>query len=292
MNRSARKQRIFDDPWRCRFFVSLLSELPGRFHVKVHAYAIMPTHWHALIETPHANLASAIQFLDGEFARDTNRRRGTDGQIWRGRYMNCVVEDEVYWRYLYFYIHANQVRSGISSSLDSSSWCSHPHYSGQTAPPDWLCMEGQSKLFDGPGGYLNYVDDLVTGQAVAPEGFDANRLWRPNHTGVLAYVPPPPPSTVDDAVRQVELVTGHSIYELRRTKRGCRGNSPGCLACWWALQTTIESQGKVAIALGISVAAVSKRAARAQRLLDDGHPAMTHWVRMLRDSVQLKLASK
>jgi len=292
MNRATRKDPVFDSESACRHFISLLSQLPARFHVKVHAYSIMPTHWHALIETPHANLASAIQFLDGEFARSLNRRREVDGPVWRGRYKNCVVETDEYWRYLYVYVHANRVRAGLSSDLKTSPWCSHNHYSGLLPAPSWLCTDGLLQFFDGPCDYSTHAQGVLSGRVLVPDGFDVDRLWKPNHTGIMEYEAPPPPVTVQQSLQQVQDVTRSTLRELATTQRGPRGNLQGCLACWWALGETLESQGAVAQALGISVAAVGKRAARAERLLKTEDAMLTEWVRRLRKSERLKLASK
>ena len=45
-------------PNRLRF-VELLSELPLRFGVRVHAYVLMNNHYHLILETPEANLSRA-----------------------------------------------------------------------------------------------------------------------------------------------------------------------------------------------------------------------------------------
>jgi putative transposase len=40
--------------------LSKFEELPTRFAVLVHAYALMPNHYHLLLQTPKANLSQAM----------------------------------------------------------------------------------------------------------------------------------------------------------------------------------------------------------------------------------------
>jgi REP element-mobilizing transposase RayT len=53
----------------------VLGELPARFGVRVHAYALMPNHYHLLIQTPEANLSQAIQWLNVSYSVWFNRKR-------------------------------------------------------------------------------------------------------------------------------------------------------------------------------------------------------------------------
>jgi putative transposase len=65
INRGLEKRQIFPDERSNLHFLDLLSVLPTRFGLRIHAYVLMGNHYHLQIETPKANLSQAIQWLGG-----------------------------------------------------------------------------------------------------------------------------------------------------------------------------------------------------------------------------------
>ena len=115
MNRGARREAIFLDQQTCVRFLALLGTLPGRFGVRVHGYALMPNHFHLMLESTRGNLSRAMQYLSGEFVRRANARRSWDGPIFKGRFRNRVVETDAYWRDLLCYLHLNPIRAHLNA---------------------------------------------------------------------------------------------------------------------------------------------------------------------------------
>src|SRR4029077_3569093 len=64
INRGLEKRQIFPDERTNLHFLDLLSVLPTRFGLRIHAYVLMGNHYHLQIETPKANLSQAIQWLN------------------------------------------------------------------------------------------------------------------------------------------------------------------------------------------------------------------------------------
>ncbi len=69
MNRGARRASVFRDDDTKKMFLRHLAALPSRRGVVVHAYALMPNHFHLLVETPLGNLSAALQALIGGFSQ-------------------------------------------------------------------------------------------------------------------------------------------------------------------------------------------------------------------------------
>ncbi len=61
MNRGIERRSIFRSPADSRHFLQLLAQLPTRFGLLIHCYALMPNHYHLLVQTPQANLSQAVQ---------------------------------------------------------------------------------------------------------------------------------------------------------------------------------------------------------------------------------------
>jgi REP element-mobilizing transposase RayT len=61
--RGNRRERIFADEKDCLRFVALLRESLCRYEVGIHAYVLLPNHFHLLAGTPKANLSRWMHWL-------------------------------------------------------------------------------------------------------------------------------------------------------------------------------------------------------------------------------------
>lgn len=80
-----------DDTDRSRF-LDILAKVVERYEIRCHAYCLMPTHYHLLIETPKANLSAAAKYLSGVYALRWNRRHERVGHVFQGRFKAQLVE--------------------------------------------------------------------------------------------------------------------------------------------------------------------------------------------------------
>ena len=68
LSRGNRQEAIFADDTDRQVFLKTLGEACGRTGWRVHAYVLMPNHYHLLLETPEANLVVGMQWLQGPTA--------------------------------------------------------------------------------------------------------------------------------------------------------------------------------------------------------------------------------
>jgi REP element-mobilizing transposase RayT len=141
MNRGRGRQTIFPDRADYERFMALLGETCGMWGLRVHAYSLLPNHYHLLVETPHANLSRALRHLNGLYTQRYNRAHLTDGPLFRGRYKAILVAADSYLLQLVRYIHRNPVEAGLVKDPSRHPWTSHRHYLGQGQPPAGLVME-------------------------------------------------------------------------------------------------------------------------------------------------------
>ena len=118
-------QDIFVDEEDRKTFLKTLSETVERYRWIVHAYCLMDSHYHLLVETPHANLSAGMRQLNGVYTQRFNRRHGRAGHLFQGRYKAFLVEKEGYLLQLSRYIVLNPVRAGIVASPERWSWSSY-----------------------------------------------------------------------------------------------------------------------------------------------------------------------
>jgi len=131
-------------------FLSTLEQSVEQYGLRVHAYCLMPNHYHLLVETPQANLSRAIGWVQTTYSIRFNRRHRRSGHLFQGRFKAQVIDAEDYARQLLIYLHLNPVRPRDKNAivprerraaLDQWRWCSHRAYRGLTAAPPWLCTD-------------------------------------------------------------------------------------------------------------------------------------------------------
>lgn len=266
MNRGARREPIFRDDEDCVAFLSLLASCTTLFGLRVHAYALMGNHYHLLVSTPRANLGEAMGFLQSRFSRRQNRAHDWDGPIFRGRYKNRLVEDERYWRHLLAYVHLNPVVAHLVKRPEDAFWTSHRAYLGLDQRPEWLDTAELLALFGGPEGLRQYVYEVQVGRQRGPEGFDAERLWRREPSLPMPASPPEPTQrSLEQALAEVQAVTGLTPEEVERPRLGPGGNRARHLAMWWLHEGAGLGTNAIAKRFEVDPAAASRVIARARR---------------------------
>jgi REP element-mobilizing transposase RayT len=163
--RGQRGERIFLDARDRGCFLNKLAIIVKRHHVRVHAYALMDTHYHLLLETPDANLARAMHDLNSSYANWFRVKHALLGPVFAGRYKAILVEKEEYHLVLSAYIHLNPVRAGVVGSAEEFQWSSYRDYVGGRKTQAFLYTEGILSKFRNHAGYRDYVEGIMRGDA-------------------------------------------------------------------------------------------------------------------------------
>lgn len=280
MNRGARRAAVFVDDEIRSIFLQILADLPARFGVRVHAFALMPNHYHLMVTSDRGDLPRAMRHLGGEFSRRVNLLYKWDGPLFSGRYRNRVVETADYWRNLLLYVHANPVRAGLATA-QLAEGTSHAIYAGYAPAPAWLDTSELRTTYGDTGGYLAAWQTLVAAGLPEPAGFASKDLWRPQATGVAE--PSPRLSQTDALARGLEAVaevTGTAVPDLvGALGKGLR-RPDRWLAAWWLSRRRGVPHGQIAAALGLGHDALSRTIRRFETRLP-AEPRWKEWVARL-----------
>ena len=138
MNRGRRGDEIFSDRKDFEAFLAVVRESCEMFDFRVAAYCLMSNHYHLLVQTPAGNLSRVMRHVNGVYTQRYNRRRKTDGQLFRGRYKSILVDGDSYLLELLRYIHRNPVRAGMCETVKEYPWTSHYGYLSKAQKWDWL----------------------------------------------------------------------------------------------------------------------------------------------------------
>ena len=85
MNRGDRREPISKDDADQQRFVETLGEACAKTSWHVHAYVLMPNHFHLVVETPQPNLVVGMKWFLGTYTSRFNRRHKLFGHLFSGR---------------------------------------------------------------------------------------------------------------------------------------------------------------------------------------------------------------
>ena len=83
LSRGNERRRIFYSAADYEKFLELLGETVERFSTEIHAYVLMPNHYHLLLRTHYANLSRAIQWLGVSYAVWFNHKHKRSGHLFQ-----------------------------------------------------------------------------------------------------------------------------------------------------------------------------------------------------------------
>lgn len=141
MARGNRGTRIFRDEFDRLRFLEILGEAQQRYAVRWRSFVLMTTHYHAAAQTRVANLSEVMQYVNSQFARAWNRRRGTRGHVFGERFVSKPIEDDRYAITALKYITWNPVEAGYVKHPDDWIWSSHRATAGLTAPLEFMDLD-------------------------------------------------------------------------------------------------------------------------------------------------------
>jgi REP element-mobilizing transposase RayT len=118
-------QRLFTGDSDYRFLIALLSDLRKRMQLKVHAWCLIPNHFHLLMEVGKFSASRIMQSALGRYAQYFNYKHETYGHVFQGRPGMKLCQRDAYYLQLLRYIHLNPVAHGLVTSVDLWPWSSH-----------------------------------------------------------------------------------------------------------------------------------------------------------------------
>jgi putative transposase len=126
ISRGNRRQPIFLADADCRLFLAIGRRVVGERQWTIHAYCLMPNHYHLVLETPAADLSSGMRELNGTYAQWFNRLHGFVGHVFQGRFKAIFVESDWHLLELTRYVATNPSRAGLCTAPALWQWSSYP----------------------------------------------------------------------------------------------------------------------------------------------------------------------
>lgn len=232
MNRAIGRRTMFESPKDVARFLDRLGQAVDDGLLEVHAFAVLTTHWHALVRGEPDQLSRAMQEVQLDYSRYFNRSRRRDGPLVRGRFRRKPVDSEYYRRTLVGYIDHNAVKARIATSAAEYPFASAFSYRTGSGP-EWLNRQ-----------WVHAVVRELTGcgivgakdyEAAFPRGFSVN----------MAQLIERRLETRRNFADPTDTLLGNpgrkTLAWVRRKARAADGTAPGIPICTaTAIRTAIE----------------------------------------------------
>lgn len=180
MNRGVERRPVFDNAAHGRKFIGLLADSVRESQVTLHAYCLMPNHFHLLLDGSTRQLSRCMQLLGTNYSRYYNWSTKRDGPLFRSRFHCKSVGTSEYIVGVSRYIHRNPVKRVTSAGLQRYPWSSMRCYAPGGPTFDWLSTEAILAEVGGRRAYAALVaEDFADcpadiGWAIATAAADAD----------------------------------------------------------------------------------------------------------------------
>jgi putative transposase len=120
--RGVARMTIFRDDFDYRTFRAQLLRTGNKFSWTIHAFCLMPNHYHLIIEATRAGLSSGMHRLNGGYAQGFNARYERAGHVFQNRFTSYLIDNEQHFERALDYVRANPVEAGLCEDSDDWPW--------------------------------------------------------------------------------------------------------------------------------------------------------------------------
>lgn len=120
--RGVARCRIFHDRLDFGLFVCLLRDAAARFRWRVHAWCLLPNHYHLVVESPQPELSDGMHRVNGRYAQGYNHRYARVGHLFQERFGARPIESEDHLAAACAYVVDNPRRAGLVEREELWPW--------------------------------------------------------------------------------------------------------------------------------------------------------------------------
>jgi REP element-mobilizing transposase RayT len=124
--RGVGREPIFRDGIDYAEFARQLNVVREEYAWTLHAYCLLPNHYHLVIEAKQNDLSGGMHKLNGRYARRFNQRYDRAGHVFQNRFSSYVIESEEHFLRALEYVRANPVNAGLCDDADEWLWAAGP----------------------------------------------------------------------------------------------------------------------------------------------------------------------
>lgn len=249
--------------------------------VRCFGWALMPNHFHLVIQTGQVSISRVMARLNTGYARHFNQRHARCGHVFQNRFFSRTIADDSELLGVIRYVHLNPLRAALVRSmrdLELHRWCGHGALVGRVPALSFHSVEAVLALFG--------QDEICSTERVKlwmstsdASGSDRWASSRENSSGRKPAGPPIPLAagrsrrTATDLDELVAKVCAHLGVDARKLREGRRSEKIAKARAVISYRAVVEqgfSGSEVGRCLGVTRAAVSRVIDRGRGLVFDG----------------------
>jgi REP-associated tyrosine transposase len=142
-----RRQPIFLDVIDREKFLLILGDVVFRWPWVCHAYCLLTTHYHLVVETPEQTLSRGMHGLNRRYAQWFNERHDLEGHVFQAPFGSVLIQDDEHLETVARYVALNPVRAGVCGRPEDWEWSSYAATIGLAPIPFFLTVDGLLGLF-------------------------------------------------------------------------------------------------------------------------------------------------
>ena len=120
------REEIFRDGIDYADFERELLRVRDEFGWTLHAYCLLPNHYHLIVQARRADLSTGMHRLNARYAQWFNDRYERVGHVFENRFSSYVIETEEHFERALAYVSANPVAAGLCKHADDWPWRGGP----------------------------------------------------------------------------------------------------------------------------------------------------------------------
>jgi len=176
-NRGLNRKVIFPSPNDYLKFLGKLFDLKKDSDFIVYAYALLPNHFHFLMETGKTPLAKIMGRLLTSYGVYFNKKYQKRGPLFEDRYKSILIQKDSYFLQLSRYIHLNPVKAGLANNPAGYVYSSFAEIIGKRKPQIIDKKKVARLIGDSKFSLQNYRDFVYAGQKLDLSEFNP---WKNN----------------------------------------------------------------------------------------------------------------
>lgn len=118
---------VFVDDEDRETFIALMRQAARMHRWTCHAFCLMGTHYHLVLETRREGLSSGLHRLNWLYAMYFNRKRGRFGHVFADRFSTRAIDSEQYLFEACEYVLLNPVKAGLCDNVEDWPWSYSRH---------------------------------------------------------------------------------------------------------------------------------------------------------------------
>jgi REP element-mobilizing transposase RayT len=163
-------QDIFKEESDYNTYFELLKKYKEQYKFKLYAYALLPNHFHLLLELPDQDqegfkggISEIMHGLNSSYTKYFNGKYGRKGHLFRDRFKTALVEKDPYLLKLTAYIHLNPQKLNLVFSAKDYPYTSYSLYINKEMPLQKFMQEEKNIVLGllGQKTYEQFMQEII-----------------------------------------------------------------------------------------------------------------------------------